>query len=567
MMPDRRSHKDRRGPSLSEQDRLRVIVDGMADGVVVVSHEGTIQFANPAAEQLFGRTQAELVERELGFPVVSGDTTEVEVMRPQQQSVTAELRTVDTEWDGEKARLISLRDITDRKRAEERSAQLDRERLARLEAEAANRAKSEFLALMSHELRTPLNAVIGYSELLDLGVGGKLSPDQQQHVKRIAASARHLLALVNEVLDLAKVEAGQLTLEQGVGKSSRTVEAALTLVQPLAETAEVSLSEKPGSAGEIVYQGDENRVRQILVNLLSNAVKFTPAGGHVTLEWGSTNRPDPDARLYGSDGWNYFRVRDTGIGIPIEKLSAIFEPFVQVEAGHSRTKEGSGLGLAISRRLARLMKGDLTVKSELGKGSVFTFWLPDASTSTKATDRWRSQEPDLAARLEGLGDIGKILLRELGGLIDSFVARLREEPIVEGVQALRSCQLADHVGAFVADIACTLAAMEEGQGQPSSVIEDASKIQDVIAARHGAQRAELKWTPNLVQREWMVLCDEMKRVVRLHARGFPQSAIDEAFSVMDSVIERAIDTSFRALNEASADVGSSDLIRGHPRAS
>jgi signal transduction histidine kinase len=544
-----------------EQARLRTIVDRMADGVVIVSHDGAIRFANPAAEELFGRPSAELVGRDFGFPVLVGDTTEVEVVRPQQQTVTAELRTVDTEWEGEHAHLVSLRDITDRKRAEERAAQLDRERLGRIEAEAASQAKTDFLALMSHELRTPLNAVLGYAELLDMGVGGALSPEQRQQVSRIAASGRHLLGLVNEVLDLAKVEAGQLTLEEGVGRSREAVEEALALVQPMAEAQGISLSATTEAYGEAVFQGDENRVRQILVNLLNNAVKFTAAGGKVNLGWGRTARPDREARLFGPGGWHFFRVTDTGVGIPADKLSSIFDPFVQVEGGHARRAEGSGLGLAISRRLARLMRGDLTVQSEPGKGSAFTLWLPDASGMAKATAKWRADSPDVAARLHGLGEIGRVLLRELDPLIESFVARLQDEPIVEGARDMRTCQLSGHVGAFAADIACTLAAVEESHGEPSAVVKHAARIQTTIAELHGAERAPLGWTPNLLTREWMILCEEMKRLIRLRGRGLSDQALHEAFIMLDRATEQATETSVRALNRAAQNEPATELIR------
>lgn len=557
---ERRSGSDRRAMQLAEQHRLRLIVDRMADGVVIVNKAGRICFANPAAQKLFGRTAEDLVDHDLGFPVVAGDTTEVEVVRPQQQTVTAELRTAETEWDGEPAHLVSLRDITDRKRAEERASELDRERLARLEAEAASQAKSDFLALMSHELRTPLNAVIGYSELLDIGVAGALTTVQSQHVTRIRSSAKHLLGLVNEVLDLAKVETGQLSLQSGSAQSDATVDASLNLVKPLADAKNIKLSAKIPEQSTRFYQGDENRVRQILVNLLNNAVKFTANDGSVTVAWGCTDSPDTDARLFGTGRWQFFRVEDSGIGIPPDKLGAIFDPFMQVDSGHARQKEGSGLGLAISRRLARLMKGDLTVHSVPGKGSTFTLWLPDATAAAKAKAKWQLDTPEMAERLLGLGDVGKVLVRELDSILSAYIKRLYEE-MDEQVKGLRECQIIDHAGSYVADLACTLSAIEEGRGEPSSVVSDSSHIQNVIAERHGAQRGDLGWTPNLLQREWQILSEEMKRIIRLQGRGLTATAVEESCLVIDRMIEQTIATSSAALNRVSIEKPSSELIR------
>src|SRR5947209_7814519 len=378
-MSERRSGVERRRNRTDESRRLRAIVDRLADGILVVDGEGVIRFANPAAEALFGRPQAQLIGTELGFPVVAGENAEIEVVRPRGETITAELRIVDADWggaaEGDIARLVSLRDITDRKRSVERERQLERERTARAEAEAASQAKSEFLAVMSHELRTPLNAVIGYSELLDLGIAGPLSGEQRHQISRIRASGKHLLGLVNEVLDLAKVEAGRLSLQVGVARAGQTADAAISLVQPAAEARGIRFSGKCLGEFEALYEGDEDRVRQILVNLLTNSVKFTEPGGVITLECGVTKRPDPEARLIGGP-FVYLRVTDSGIGIPAEQLSSIFDPFHQVERGHTRPNDGSGLGLTISRRLARLMKGDLTVRSEVGIGSTFTLWLP-----------------------------------------------------------------------------------------------------------------------------------------------------------------------------------------------
>jgi signal transduction histidine kinase len=365
-----RSHHAR--PSAT--DRLQSIVEHIVDGVIITSIGGRILFANPAAESLFGRPARELLSADLGVPA-GDDISEIDIVRPQRGTVTAELRSAEIEWEGVPARLVSLRDVTDRKREEERAAQLHRERMARAEAEAANQAKSEFLTTMSHELRTPLNAIIGYSELLDLGMPGQLSEGQRRHVARIRESANHLLELVDEILDLGKVEAGRLFVRSDSTSIGNAIDAAIGVIQPIAESRRVTLV-RPRDA-DIQYVGDGDGVRRIIVNLLSNAVKFTSEGGCVTLDCSVADRPDPDCCIEDPKG-RYARVSvaDTGIGIPPERIASIFEPFVQVDSGYHRTREGSGLGLTISRRLARLMNGDLVAASEPGKGSTFTLWLP-----------------------------------------------------------------------------------------------------------------------------------------------------------------------------------------------
>jgi signal transduction histidine kinase len=561
---EKRSARGPRRQALADGTELRSIVERMADGVIIVGLDGIIRFANPAAEQLFGRTAADLKGRDLGFPVVVGERAEVEVVRPQGRTVTAELRVVDIDWDGEGARLVSVRDVTDRKRAEERSAQLERERIARAEAEAASQAKSEFLAVMSHELRTPLNAVIGYAELLDLGIAGSLMPEQRQHVSRIRASGRHLLGLVNEVLDLAKVEAGRLSLQHGVASTAHTIDGAMSLIQPMGEARGIAVQAKSSVGNDVLYEGDEDRVRQILVNLLTNALKFTAAGGRVSAVWGVTADPDRDARLSGAGPWVVVRVEDTGIGIPSDQIACIFDPFTQVEGGHTRSSDGSGLGLTISRRLARLMKGDLTVRSELGKGSVFTLWLPEASATAKDDARWRSESPDAAARLQGLSDVGEVLLRELNPLVDSFVARLRSESIIPNADSIRSSQLADHLAAFMADVAGMLMAIEEGRGQPSSLVADAGEIQRVVAERHGAQRARLGWTPNALHREWAILREEITRVIRRRARSISERAVAESQIVIERFLEQSEEVSQRALSRATEEAASDTLVRRQP---
>jgi signal transduction histidine kinase len=546
---ERRTGSDRRRSRQSEQSRLRSIVERMADGVVIIGLDGVIRFVNPAAESLFGRAASELEGTSFGFPAVAGETAEIQVVRPGGASVAAELRVVEMSWEGEPACLVSLRDVTDRKRAEERASQLEGERIARAEAEAASQAKSEFLAMMSHELRTPLNAVIGYAELLDLGIAGTLNPEQRHQISRILASGRHLLGLVNEVLDLAKVEAGRLSLHTGLAHAGQTADGALALVQPLAESRGILNPVQYADESEATYDGDEDRVRQILVNLLNNAVKFTEPGGSVRLECGLAERPDPEARLMGGP-WVYWRVTDTGIGIAPAQLAAIFDPFVQVERGHTRQSDGSGLGLTISRRLARMMRGDLTVRSEVGKGSAFTLWLPAVGGAAREAARRRAASPGPPSRLQGLAETGEALLHELEPMLNSFVSRLRTEPVTPAARALRFSQLADHVGTYVANIGGVLIAVEEAGGQPSGLIADGSEIQRLVAERHGAQRARLGWTADALQREWRILGEEIERAIRRRTQGLDESTIAEGLTIIARFIDQGVELSGRALTRA-----------------
>jgi signal transduction histidine kinase len=246
---------------------------------------------------------------------------------------------------------------------------------ARAAAEHASHVKSQFLATMSHEIRTPINAIIGYTELLDLGIGGQLTEDQRAQLGRIRASGRHLVGLIDDVLDLAKVEAGQLAVASSTVAAGPVVDTALTFVRPQAAAKAIQISTICEGDRNAPFVGDPARVQQILTNLLSNAVKFTRSHGHVRVRCGMSDEGPP---VTGSTGerWTVFVVEDTGIGIPADKLESIFQPFTQVETGYTRTHGGTGLGLTISRRLARLMGGDLTVESREGEGSRFTLWLP-----------------------------------------------------------------------------------------------------------------------------------------------------------------------------------------------
>jgi PAS domain S-box-containing protein len=249
--------------------------------------------------------------------------------------------------------------------AVERARLFEAEHAARAEAERANRAKSEFLAVMSHELRTPLNAIGGYAELMEMGIRGPVTQQQRDDLGRIQTSQRHLLGLINEVLNYARLETGTVQYDVAEVSVHDALAGVESLVAPQARAKDLTLAVAPVPPA-LAVRADAEKVRQILVNLLSNAVKFTDRGGRVELA------------CEGAGDSVHVRVRDTGIGIPADQLERIFEPFVQVRADLTRTAEGTGLGLAISRDLARGMAGDLAAESTLGEGSTFTLTLPAA---------------------------------------------------------------------------------------------------------------------------------------------------------------------------------------------
>jgi hypothetical protein len=403
---------------------------------------------------------------------------------------------------------------------------------------------------MSHELRTPLNAVLGYSELLELGISGPLTDKMREQIGRIRMSGVHLLGLVNDILDLAKVEAGRLQVRSEPASAEGTVAAAIALIQPQAAARGLELAIKPTPQPEPIYRGDDERVRQILVNLLSNAVKFTPPGGTISLEIAQSRAPGPDTRLQPSRSYVSFQVTDTGRGIPEEKQLSIFDPFVQAESGHSRSREGSGLGLTISRRLARLMGGDLTLKSRVGEGSTFTLWLPaDLSVrDVEAAPTIAGQRVTPQHEVEGLGDIGLVVLNSIEKTVERVVDRMVSDPGVNVAAGLKFSQLADHLAALLADVGGALVVMEEAKGGHSSTLADAVEIQRLISELHGAQRQRLGWSEAVLRREFMIMREEIERLIR-HASEFGEPLpVEDGTAVIGRFLDQAEYIAVRALN-------------------
>ena len=242
------------------------------------------------------------------------------------------------------------------------------------ELEAASRHKSEFLANMSHELRTPLNAILGFSEVLAERMFGEVNEKQAEYLRDILSSGRHLLSLINDILDLSKVEAGRLELELGRFHLPTALDDALTLVRERATRHGITLIQTVvEQVGDIV--ADERKVKQILLNLLSNAVKFTPQRGRVGLT------------ATAAEGVVTIAVSDTGVGIAAADQAAIFEEFRQVGRDDARKQEGTGLGLTLARKFVELHGGRIWVQSQVGQGSTFTFALPARPEGRSSSDQ------------------------------------------------------------------------------------------------------------------------------------------------------------------------------------
>jgi PAS domain S-box-containing protein len=359
--------------------KYRHIINAAADAIISLNEQGLVCEFNRAAEQMFGFTKAELLGNSLTpiMPAYLRDLHTAGLQRylttgqrhlPHWHNVelpgyTQDGREFPLEVSfslleaGEQKFLTGvLRDITERKRVEEELRQ------AREVAEAATQAKSAFLANMSHELRTPMNAIMGFTRLVMRRSQDILPPRQYENLEKILSSAEHLLTLINDILDLSKIEAGHMEIHPVRFQLETLVDACLHTIEPMAQSARIRLVKEIETALPPLVT-DPDKVQQILVNLLSNAVKFT-AEGTITIT----------ARHH--DGEITIAVADTGIGIPAEALEHVFAEFRQVDSNATRQFGGTGLGLSISRRLAQLLGGDITVQSAVGVGSIFTVTLP-----------------------------------------------------------------------------------------------------------------------------------------------------------------------------------------------
>jgi len=378
--------------AIEEQTRLerrfRQLLEAAPDAIVEVAEDGSIALVNRIAEAMFGYDRHELIGRSVDMLVPDamrhshhrhratylehprtrpmGSGLELHARRRDGSLFPVEISLSPIQTEGGMHVTAAIRDVTDRKRAEAEVRKLQQRYTSELETrnrevERANRLKSEFLASMSHELRTPLHTIIGFAELLEEGSEGPLNEKQRRFLEHIHRDSSHLLELINDILDLSKIESGQMALKREVYPLRRSIEEALDAVRPGAALKGITIEDR---IIDSYVDADPVRVKEMLYNLLSNAVKFTPKGGEVWVE----------TRV--QSGFAYITVGDTGIGIAPEEQENIFDKFYQVGNTTTGVREGTGLGLSITKELVQMHGGWMEVHSRQGEGSQFTFTLP-----------------------------------------------------------------------------------------------------------------------------------------------------------------------------------------------
>ena len=350
------------------EERFRLVVESAPNAMVLINSEGKITLVNSETERVFAYHRTELIGQGVEFLIPLRFRThhpeyrKMFFTKPQTRSMGAGRDLFAMRKDGsefpveiglnpiESAEgtmvLASIIDITERKMQE------------------SNRLKSEFLANMSHELRTTMNAILGFSELLIDKKAGELNEKQLDYMNDIHASASHLLQLINNVLDLAKIEAGKVQMVTEAFNMAEAIDGVIKVLKPIADKKDIQINQNLSVAiNEVTL--DKNKFRQILYNLLSNAIKFSKANGIVTIETSKVN-----------DNMFMLKVIDTGIGMAKENLKKLFIPFVQLDSGTARQHEGSGLGLALTKSIVELHRGEIRVESIADKGSTFSVIMP-----------------------------------------------------------------------------------------------------------------------------------------------------------------------------------------------
>ena len=427
------------------EERFRSLVNNMTDSVFVFDLEGRYRMVNSIASQALGYSEAELLDLTVADIAVDqpleerqktwrrlgpGRSSTVEARHRRKDGSTYPVEVKVNEFQAGDDRLIMAvaRDITERQRAEEQL------RLAKDEAENANRAKSEFLSSMSHELRTPMNAILGFGQLLQMNAKEPLSDDQRDYVDAILQGGGHLLELINDVLDLSVIEAGRIDVAYESVEPADIAEECVSLARMMADKHGITIDDRCARAPTARVWADRTRLKQVLLNLLSNAVKYNRDGGSVTLDC----RPTPQGMLR-------LTVADTGKGFPAERREELFRPFSRLGAETSGV-DGTGIGLALCKRLVELMDGRIGFESRTGEGSTFWIELPLAAEEEDgATSRASGPGPAAGERCilyveDNPADVH---------LMEAIVARLPAVALVSAHNAELALKLAEFHGPAV----------------------------------------------------------------------------------------------------------------------
>ncbi|MBN1924885.1 MAG: response regulator [Prolixibacteraceae bacterium] len=338
------------------ETRFKKIIDRNPDAILIVENNGHIKFANPAAEKMFQLSIDYLLNQSFGYPLISGEHTEINIVRKTTDKLVGEMRTIDIDWDDTDAFLTSIRDITELKKLLEELV------LAREKAEENDKLKSAFLANMSHEIRTPMNGILGFAELLkESELSGE---DKNQYLGIIQDAGERMLSIINNIIDVSKIESGQMEVSNSEININDILKYIFTFFKPQTDSKSLRFSyETEKMDEEITIVSDREKIYAILTNLIRNAIKFCDSG---EIKFGyKINHPFIE-----------FFVADTGSGIPKNRLEAIFERFIQADIENIMAKQGSGLGLAISKAYVEMLGGNMWVESTVGKGSTFNFSIP-----------------------------------------------------------------------------------------------------------------------------------------------------------------------------------------------
>ncbi|WP_406657380.1 PAS domain S-box protein [Methanolobus sp. ZRKC2] len=380
MAIDIHEHKMSEKALRESEERFEAISTFAQDAIIAIDSKYHITFWNKAAQRIFGYSHEEALDQKIDLLLSSqsyselceksfsifqeagegsavGKTLDLAAKNKNGKEFPIELSLSAVMLKNKWTAVVVIRDTTERKRFEDALLQ------AKRAAENANRTKSEFLANMSHELRTPLNAIIGFSDAMLEGYTGNINKKQDRYLNNISGSGKHLLSIINDILDISKVESGNSLLKLEKISIWDTLKQAIAFMQPLADSSKIVLKLEIEPGFNYIL-ADKEKFNQILYNLIGNAIKFTDVGGNVTI------------RAKSKEKMAYISVMDTGIGIEADDQEKLFKPFTQLDSSFSRQYEGTGLGLALTRELVELHKGKIWVESKPEKGSNFTFTIP-----------------------------------------------------------------------------------------------------------------------------------------------------------------------------------------------